>query len=112
MSKEITVEEAKYANQYGWSDVHPYEIIEVRTPRKIMIRCMDTELDPNFKCDTTVGGFSGHCNNNYAQSYTYFPNPKYPLKAIRLDKRGNWKDRSGQKYRLSLKPHKFYDYNF
>ena len=109
---DTTIEEATHANQYGYSDVHPFEIIEKRTAKKIIVRGMDAELDPNFKCDTTIGGFVGHCNNNHAQSYTYTSNETYPEKAIRLDKWGRWKDKYGFKYNLATSPYKFYDYNF
>jgi len=112
MAKEITIEEATHANQHGWTDVAPFEILEKRTARKLIVRGMDAELDPNFKCDTTIGGFVGHCNNNYAQSYTYASVESNPEVAIRLDKYGRWKDKHGFKYHLSLSPCKFYDYNF
>jgi len=109
---EITVKEATHANQYLHSDVYPFEIIEKRTPRKILIRMMDAELDPNFKCDFEPGGFAGHCKNLHEQRYTYSSNEGYVIKAIRLDKKGVWKDKYGNKFNLALKPRKFYNYNF
>jgi hypothetical protein len=112
MIKEITVEEATHANQYGYSDVNPYEIVKKNTPRKMMVREMVAELDSSFVPDVSVGGFVGHFKNNHEQSYSYKSNPSHPEIAIRLDKKGNWKDKWGNKYNLSNKPHKFHDYNF
>jgi hypothetical protein len=109
---EITVETATHANQYGWSDVTPFEILEKRTARKIIVREMDAVLDPNFKADVSVGGFVGHVNNNHEQSYVYHSNINNSEIAVRLDKKGIWKDKYGRKYNLNTTPRKFYDYNF
>jgi len=112
MRKEITVEEATHANRYGRSDVFPFEIVEKRTARKLIVREMDARLDPEWEMDVSEGGFVGHVNNNYSQKYSYTSNESYATLAIRLDKRGDWKDKYGRKYILSLNPRKFYDYNF
>lgn len=112
MSNETTVEEATHANRLGYSDIEPFEIVEKRTPRKLMVRCMDAELDPEWKMDVTVGGFAGHVNNNRTQKYSYSSNEEYELRAIRLNKRGEWHDKYGHRYSLNTVPHKFYDYNF
>ncbi len=44
---EYGVEAIEYthANHSGWSDVHPYEIVRVVSPKTIEIRVMDAELD-------------------------------------------------------------------
>ncbi len=107
MKKEITYEEAAYANQLGWTDVTPYEILEKRTPRKIIIRMMDAELDPNWKMDTSIGGFVGHINNDRTQEYSYSSNELYSEIAIRLNKQGIWKDKYGNCYSLNIIPYKF-----
>lgn len=107
-----TYEEATHANKLLYTDIQPYEIIEKRTARKILIREMDAELDAEWKMDIIPGGFVGHVANNDTQKYSYTSNEEYPIKAIRLDKRGNWKDKYGNNYSLSIKPYKFHDYNF
>ena len=112
MSNEITVNEATHANKIGYSDVYPFEIMEKRTDRKLMVREMEAELDPEWKCETVIGGFAGHCTNNRSQKYTYYSNEEYTIKAIRLDKYGNWKDKFGNCFLLNTHPYKFYDYNF
>ena len=112
MRNEITINEATHANRLGYSDVYPFEIIERRTDRKLMVREMEAELDPEWKCETVIGGFAGHCTNNRSQRYTYSSDENYPIKAIRLNKQGVWKDKYGHEYSLNDHPHKFYDYNF
>jgi len=112
MSKEITVVEATHANQLGYTDVNPYEIMDKRTPRKIMVRAMDAVIDPNWKMNVSIGGFVGHCNNNRTQEYSYSSNENYPEVAVRLNKHGIWKDKYGNRYSLNVYPYKFYDFNF
>ena len=50
-----------------------------------------------------VGGFAGHCINQYAQSYDFSEEGEV------FEMRLSSKDRY---YRISEKPIKYYDYNF
>jgi hypothetical protein len=70
---EYGVEAIEYthANHSGWSDVHPYEIVRVVSPKTIEIRVMDAELDKNWKPEIIAGGFAGHCTNQGAQKWDY-----------------------------------------
>jgi len=73
---------------------------------------MDVKLDPNWLMDISIGGFVGHVNNNETQRYSYSSNEENPLVAIRLNKKGQWKDKYGNVYVVNALPIKFYDYNF
>lgn len=104
-----------FANKVLYTDVHPYEVIKHNTPRKMTIREMDAELDPEWKMNMIPGGFVGHVTNNRAQSYTYTSNPENPEKEIRYHnskKRRGWFDKHGNRYSPNTSPYKFYDYNF
>ena len=103
----------KFANYYGYSDVAPYEIIKVISGQTIEVRSMKATLNPEFKCETVIGGFFGHTTNNDAQSYTYESLPEYPTMRIRYSKSKNgWFSPCGQRHLLENAPVRFYDYNF
>ena len=101
-----------YANQYGWSDVNPFEVVKVISDKTIEVREMDAERDESVKLDWAPGGFAGHCINQRDQKWFITSNEQNPVVRIRLSKTGVWKDKHGRKYGLSDKPVKFYDYNF
>ena len=101
-----------YANQYGWSDVNPFEVVKVISDKTIEVREMDAERDESVKLNWAVGGFAGHCINQRDQKWFITSNEQNPVVRIRLSKTGVWKDKHGRKYGLSDKPVKFYDYNF
>lgn len=101
-----------YANQYGWSDVNPFEVVKVISDKTIEVREMDAERDESVKLDWAPGGFAGHCINQRDQKWFITSNDQNPVVRIRLSKTGVWKDKHGRKYGLSDKPVKFYDYNF
>jgi len=100
----------KYANHLGYSDVNPYEVINVISEKTIEIRAMDTEALP-WKRDFHPGGFFGHTSNQQDQKWKITSNVKNHVFRIRLNKKG-WQDKYGSRYSLSDKPVKFYDYNF
>ena len=106
-----TIEGKKYANLHLYSDVNPYEIIEVRTPNKIMVREMDAEKDKSVKLEFHPGGFCGHVSNQEKQKWFYKSNDKYPLEALRKHKDGFFWNNNG-KFILNDEPIKFHDYNF
>lgn len=100
-----------YANQMGWSDVEPYEVVEVRTPNKVMIRRMESEMTKAPKLIGT-GGFAAHFDN-HTQEWEITSNESYPVVAIRWSKaKKHWYDKYGQRYRMSDTAVKFYDNNF
>lgn len=103
--------ELGFCNMHGYSDIHPLEIVRVVSNKTLELRRVEATLDPNFKCDVSIGGFVGHTNNNHAQSYTYEADTEAPTIRVRRDKNGNWKNH-GAKFYLSTEPEKFHDYNF
>jgi len=107
---EILAEEM-FANQHGYSDVNPFEIVRRISDKTIEIRAMSAEIDPTWKMDWVAGGFCGTVVNQYTQRWIITSNPEARVIRIRYGKRG-WKDSSGYLYGLSHKPKKFYDYNF
>jgi hypothetical protein len=101
----------QYANQYGYSDVYPFEVVKVISDKTIEIREMDAERDESVKLEWVAGGFAGHCSNQRDQKWFISSNPENKIIRIRLGKQG-WKDKHGRKFGLSNKPTRFYDYNF
>lgn len=100
-----------FANHLGYSDVNPYEVVRVVSPKTLDIREMDAERDESVKLDWAVGGFAGHCMNQREQKWNITSNTENRVVRIRLGKQG-WKDAHGRRYDLSDTPVKFYDYNF
>ncbi len=101
----------KYANLYGYSDVHPYEVVRVISEKTMEIRSMDASLDPDWRPEIIPGGFAGHCVNQTDQKWIIESNPSTETIRIRKRKDGKWYSCYG-KHVLSNEPRKFYDYNF
>ena len=102
----------QYANQYGYSDVYPFEVVKVISDKTIEIREMDAERDESVKLEWVAGGFAGHCVNQRDQRWFITSNPEGRVIRLRLRKDGRWYDVHGNRYGLSAKPDRFYDYNF
>ncbi len=100
-----------YANHYGYSDVNPYEIIRRISDKTIEIREMKAERDLEWKPEFVSGGFCGTVVNQNEQRWIISSDESAKPVRIRLGKNG-WKDSYGNRYGLSDKPVKFYDYNF
>jgi len=101
----------KYANQYGYSDVNPFEVVRVISDKTLEVREMDAVRDESVKLEFHVGGFSAHCSNQRDQKWFITSNEQNRVIRIRLGKNG-WKDSHGRKFDLSDRPVAFYDYNF
>ena len=99
-----------YANMHGWTDVNPFEIVRVVSPKTIEIRIMDSEELP-WEADWVVGGFAGHCKNQRDQKWKITSNSENPVIKARLRKDGYFHSSHGRHW-LAEKPRKFYDYNF
>lgn len=102
----------KYAAKLGYSDIEPFEVLERRSEKLIVIREMQAVLHPDWKPDVQVGGFAGFVRNCSEQEWIISPDPEGRVVKIRLHKDGNWRDVFGNKYALRNEPYKFYDYNF
>ena len=119
----------KYANEIGYSDIRPHEVVKVISDKTIEIRAMNAELDPNWKPEFVSGGFAGHCVNQSSQKWIITSDPEADVFRIRYSKRHSYvvrrgsnnfeptevrcfADAGGNKYKLSDEPRNFYDYNF
>jgi len=102
----------KYANYIGYSDVEPYEVVNVISDKTVEIRAMDAVQDPSVKMNFVPGGFSAVCTNIGDQKWNITSNPENKVFRIRLSKNKGWKDAHGRRFQLSDSPRKFYDYNF
>lgn len=113
----VTLANATHANQYGYSEVYPFEIVRIISETTVEIRRMRTEKDPEWKPEISVGGFAGHCSNQHKQTWLYFSDESAPVIRMRKVKPSyrngfrNWKSAYGY-HKLDTKPVYFYDYNF
>lgn len=102
----------QFANQIGYTDVHPFEVVRQVSGKCLEIRAMSAERDPTWKPVFHQGGFVANCSNQQDQRWIIQPDPSAPAVRIRLHKDGRWKDANGNRYALDTKPYRFYDYNF
>ena len=101
-----------YANQIGYSDVTPYEVVRVVSDKCLEIRAMRYERDKSVALDFKVGGFSAHCANQDEQKWIITSAEDNSVFKIRANKVKGWADKDGNRYKLSDTPRRFYDYNF
>lgn len=97
----------KYCNQYFHTDIEPWEVLQVISEKKVLIRKMDAVIKSAPK-EFHAGGFSGNFSDNDEQRWECKSNPENYTEVITLTKNG-W---GGGRFRMSDKPVKFYDYNF
>ena len=108
----------KYINHAGYSDVTPYEVVEVISDQTVVVREMDAERDDSVKMEFVPGGFSAICVNQNNQKWNITSNPKNPTIRARWSKaKGQWQVKkkgwnAAMRMRMADQPHKFYDYNF
>lgn len=98
----------KYCSEYGYSDVHPFEVVEVISEKCVVIRALDTVALHKGELNFEIGGFSAICTNQGAQRWEYISNPSNSTQRIHKSSKG-WKQ---GKIRMSDTPYKFYDFNF
>ena len=106
----IIKENCSYANNGGYSDITPYEIVRVISDKTKEIRQLDCEKLP-WKKDWHEGGFSGHLANQDEQKWDIKSNEENPIIKARLRKDGYFHSVVGKHY-IEKSPRKFYDYNF
>jgi hypothetical protein len=101
-----------YYNRKLWTDIVPYELVEVVSPTHRVIRELETKKSDDFTLEMIPGGFVGFPVNQDQQKWNYFSNEDNPLISIYLDRKGEWKDKSNQFYQPYSKPIRYYDYSF
>ena len=113
MTTQTTTQvENVYANQIGYSDVQPFEVVRVVSSQTMEIRRMNVEADPTWVREFVPGGFFGHTVNNRDQRWNITSDVHGSVFRIRLQKNGQWKDKNGNRYKIESTPRNFYDYNF
>lgn len=106
-----------YANQYFYTDVEPWEVVEIKTERCLVVRPMIAELKQSAQkalAESFVpGGFFGHTDNS-KQEWIITSDETAETCEIRMHKDGLYymSGSKGTRFHLSTKPRKFYDYNF
>lgn len=93
-----------------WSDRQAATIIKV-TKCSITVQRDKAILNPNFKPEFIIGGFSAHCTNQSEQSYTYEMDETGQTYTFRWSKKHCSYGTPGN-LTLSKGRHEFYDYNF
>jgi len=105
-----------YMNRHGYTDMHPYEVIRIDTPKKMIIREMlavETEESKKRRKETFVPtGFLGVTDNDVQEWDIRSQDTSDFDFAVRLHGDGYWYDANGGRYSMSDKPIKFYDFNF
>lgn len=108
---EIDISATPYANQYGYTDVHPYKIVQKISDITLEVKAVRCELSKDWKPNFIVGGFAGHCTNQQEQKWDFFETIGEPIR-IRLHRDGSWRSSGGMRFKLTATPHRFHDYNF
>ncbi|NTV60616.1 MAG: hypothetical protein HGA77_04835 [Chlorobiaceae bacterium] len=104
-----------YANEYGFTDVHPFEIVKVVSDRTIEVRKMKATLDPEWQPEFAPGGFAGHCTNQNQQRWLYEPDPEGEIVRLWKSEAGKYLGKwvcKGRLFQIAPEPKRFYDYNF
>ena len=105
-----------YCNRHLYSDVQPYEVIEVISDTRLKLRGMDyVQTDGSverLRESFSPGGFCGHFDNS-VQEWICTPDPKGIVVEVRRRKDGHFYEVNDSiPYVLSDKPIKFKDFNF
>lgn len=110
----------KFINYQTYTDVEPYEVLEMsKSGKTAKVRRMECERI-NQKEDVVVpGGFCAHTSHPKGQQWSYKSVDDDSSFTMTLRKNGGWQFK-GQKTswtrgcigRLSDEPYKYYDYNF
>lgn len=107
-----------YANHIMYSDVVPFEVIEMKTATCWVIRemeCTEKESSKKERMESFVpGGFCGHFDN-YTQEWNIKSKKDGYTTCIRYHSSKTskgWYGAGKEYYRVEAKPCKFYDFNF
>lgn len=99
----------------GYTDCYPATIVDVLSPKKIVVRQDRALKDPSWKPEVSIGGFSAHVSNNYDQKWLYEQNLDAEPQVYTLRKNGKWvkqgQPMKGERAVLGYRKY-FYDYNF
>lgn len=112
----LTCGKTIYANQAFYTDHEPWEVIEIRTDRLLVVRKMKATIreDAAKKLQDSFvpGGFFGHTNNDL-QEWDITPDPDGEVQLIRRHKNGVFHIAGNStRFYVEAEPYKYYDYNF
>ena len=114
-SIEKELSDVLYLNEILYSDVNPYEVVEMITLNKWVVRELDVTLKPKAKRDIQEsfcpGGFVGHVDNGY-QEWDIRVNEKNPLITVFRGRKNRYFKIGGMPMSMTLSPIKIYDFNF
>lgn len=101
-SKTPVPEVGMGATRLGWTDRHPYTVIEVKSPKRIVVQADDAKrIDKNGMSES--------------QDYEFNPNPEGETVEISLRKNGRWievgQSSKGTSFLIGHRE-KYYDYSF
>lgn len=94
---EVTVKNAKFANQILGTDIYPFEILRMISPTELEIREIYT---------------SSRSRNMSEQKWSFSREESNPLVIIKLNKEGKWIDSENITYSLDVKPRRYHDFGF
>ena len=94
---EVTVKNAKFANQILGTDRYPFEILRMISPTELEIREIYT---------------SSRSRNMSEQKWSFSRDESNPLVIIKLNKEGKWIDSENITYSLDVKPRRYHDFGF
>lgn len=105
-----------YCNRYLYTDIEPFEVVEVISDKRLRIRAMEavvtTESMKALMESFTPGGFLGHFDNSL-QEWNYTSNLDGEVYEVRQRKDGKfYAPKSDVPFIISDHPIKHHDYNF
>ena len=104
-----------YLNEILHSDINPYEVVEMITPNKWIIRKLDTTLKPEAKKKIhdsfCPGGFAGHVDNG-CQEWDISVNENNPLITVFRGRKNKHFKIGSMPMSMTHSPIKIYDFNF
>ena len=115
--KMLSNDQPIYANQYFYTDVEPWEVVEIKTDRLLIVRPMKAELKKDAEKALReffiFCGFIGHFNND-AQEWEYTSDTTAGTTEISRHKDGTFRlaGDHGTCFYIAEAPRKYYDYNF
>jgi hypothetical protein len=101
-----------YANQLGYSDITPFEVIRVVSDKCLEVRSMNYTQTNAKEMVFHVGGFAAHCSNQNDQKWDITSDENGYVFKIRKNVRGIWKNKHGDTYSVGDQPRRRYDFNF
>ena len=119
ISKTNTIEkelgDVLYLNEILHSDINPYEVVEMITPNKWLIRKLDTtlksEVRKKMQDSFCPGGFAGHVDND-CQEWEISVNENNPLITVFRGRKNKHFKIGSMPMSMSHSPIKIYDFNF